>query len=165
MTDDRMTVSENKNALPRAIPLVSYDLQRWLYVLALLCLISVLAFVYLAQASYVTKQIEEMENLEHKRGEIEQDNSALLLQIAQYEQMSRLQQEARALGLDEPEHVEYVEVVLDETATSSLDNVAYDPRSSSPASPSYLPAWWHSIVHQFGDWIKGGTAQIEPTGR
>ncbi len=68
-----MAESRNENLLGQALSQLSDDLRRWLYVLVL-CLVSVLSFLYLAQASCVAKHIAEMETLDNdvrelKKGE------------------------------------------------------------------------------------------------
>ena len=72
-------------------------------------MIGLVAFLYLAQTTSVARQIEEMEKLERELSHLRWDNNAVELQIAQYQEMSRIQREARALGLREPEHMEYIE--------------------------------------------------------
>jgi len=150
--------SGSEHSPKRAISEPADDLKRWLYVLVLLVLVSLVAFLYLAQASYVAKQTEEMKALESNLRELKKDNNALLLRIAQYEQMPRIEQEARALGFGEPEHIGYVEVVLDEPAPLLGGEAAPDSLSPSPDVSSHLPTWLHNVLCQFREWVNLGTA-------
>jgi len=152
----------SRRVLGGTMPQLSYDVGLWLYVLILLCMVGLLAFLHLAQTTSVTKQIEEMESLEGELRQLKWDNNALLLQIVQYQQMLRIQQEARAMGLAEAEDIEYVEVVLDQPDTSLGGDIAQHSPLSPPMGPSHLPVWLQHVLRQFGDWAGGGTARAEP---
>jgi len=164
MGSGRIAASRSETFLGQAIAQLSDDLRRWLYVLALLCLISLLAFLYLTRASHVARQIEEMRGCESQLRELRRANSAILLQIAQCEQLPRIQQAARDLGLGEPQHIEYVEVVLDQPAPLFGDEMAREPPLSSPVDSSHLSGWWQKALCQFADWILGSVARAEPPG-
>jgi len=127
-----MAESRNGNLLGQALSQLSDDLRRWLHVLMLLCLASLLSFLYLAQASWVAKHIAEMETLDNDLRELKKEYNVLLLPIAQYKRMPRTKQKARALGLAEPEHIEYVGVVLDGPAPSLGGDTMHGSRSFSP---------------------------------
>jgi hypothetical protein len=143
----------------------SRDLGMWLYVAALICLVSMLAFVYLAQASYVAGQMEQMVGLEYQVRTIKEDSNALLVCIARYEDLSRIKTEARALGLGEPKHVEYVEVVVDEPLSPTGWGGGDSPHGSSAGEGIGLqppsPGLWSKAVQQFRQWIVGGTVRAE----
>ena len=91
-----------------AMPWTSTEVRPWLYVIASVGLVSLLAFIQLSQASFVSRQIDVMESLERDVLVLRQRQNLLRLQIAEYEQMPRIKQEARALGLGEAHHIEYV---------------------------------------------------------
>jgi len=139
--------------------------RRWLYVVAMLVLLSLLGFLYLTQTSQVTIQIDEMQTLERQLHELKQANSELLLQIAQYEQLSRIQQEAKAMGFGKPQHIEYVQVLVDEPTPLSGDATIHSGAAPSRIADSHLPDWWHRILRQFAAWIHVGVAPVEQADR
>lgn len=144
-----------------------YDtLGPWLCVLAVILVIALLAFVYLAQASYVARQIDMMAKLEKDRCKLHEENSALLLEIAQYEDVSRIKTEARAMGLGEPTRIEYVEVTVDDPLPlpGSRGGPLSDVRGAqlpAPQGPAFLSGIWQ----QFRNWIIGGTVRADQPSR
>nr|MBC7245870.1 hypothetical protein [Chloroflexota bacterium] len=124
----------------------------WFYALALLCLISLLAFLYLALASYVANEMDATGSLEATIQALKKENNKLRLEIVLKEDPARIQQEARAMGFAEPQHVEYVEVVLNEPVVSSPD-AASNSQQSSVADAPPAPGWWANILRQFRAWI------------
>lgn len=160
-----MSHGEMNRAMPNALSdraslQQSQDLTQWLYVLALLCLISLLAFLYLAQASYVAREMDATGTLETTIQVLKKENNKLRLEIALKEDSVRIQQEARAMGFVVPQQVEYVEVVLNESATPSAA-AASDSQPSSTADALSAYGWWVSILRQFRDWIDESTIQTE----
>ena len=169
MATSPIVISRRQTLWVRTIAQWYHGLGAWLYVVLVLGLITVMAFVYLYQASYVAMQIDRMGALEQRLDELHEQNSALLLRIARYEDMSRIQNEARAMGLGQATHVEYVEVVLGGAATR--DDVAHESPVGSTygAQPSALldqetlpttgGSWVASTVaRQFQGWIGKGAA-------
>lgn len=133
MSSNPIIISRRQNPWARAIAQLSRDLGAWLYVAGTLVLVSVLAFVYLGQASYVARQIELMVELEEQIDGLHEANNALLLHIAEHEDMSRIKAEARAMGLGEAKQVEYVVVVLD-GVSSTVPNDAVSSLATSAAN-------------------------------
>jgi hypothetical protein len=174
MASSPVVVSKRQSLWGRTIAQLSRDLGAWLYVAVVLGLVTVLAFTYLAQASYVARQIEKMVKLEQRLGELHEENSALLLRIAKYEELSRIKSEAQAMGLGEAKHVEYVEVVLEEatpgpqgdavrelpTGANSGGQQAVPPKYDTPLTIGSLPLA-PTIVQQFQGWIRRGTSGRE----
>ena len=148
-----------------AIPQLSHDVGPWLYVVALLCLVGLVAFLYLAQTTSVAKQTEEMESLEGELHRLKWDNDALLLQIAQHQRASRIKQEAKAMGLGEADQVEYIEVALDRPDVSLGGDMAERSPSSLPMASPRFPAWLDRLVAQFGDWASGGPVPADQSDR
>jgi cell division protein FtsL len=165
MHSGRTPITRSGGALGQAGRRLPSEVGPWLYILLLLCLIGLVAFLYLAQTASVAKRIEEMESLEEDLRDLKRDNNALLLQIAQRQQMSRIKQEARAMGLAEAEHVEHVEVMLDQPDASLGDDMAHNSPSSSPLGSSHLPAWLNRVVRQFGRWTSGHIVRAEDLDR
>jgi hypothetical protein len=143
-----------------ASALLSMGIGPWVYVLTALCLVSLLAFAHLGQASFVANQVEEMENLERELQVLKQQNNALRLQIAHSERMERIVQQAQSLGLGKPEHIEYVEAPLSELHFPEGDN------RTDKGGPSYatilgqVPRWLLGALGQFADWVQ--TARLQP---
>jgi cell division protein FtsL len=134
----------------------SNDQRRWAYVLMLLLAASVLSFVRLAQTGYVVRQIEAMEKAEVRLLDLKRQNNTLRLEIAEHQQWSRIRREARAMGFAEPHHVEYATAFT--SAPPAPPSEGEMPGTELPSSPTLSessPDWWHTLVNQFGAWIRG----------
>lgn len=171
MASSPIVISRRQNWWGRTIAQLSRDLGAWLYVAIVLGLVSVLAFVYLAQASYVARQIDLMVELEQQLDVLHEQNSVLLLRIAKFEEMSRIKSQATAMGLGQAKSVEYVEVVLDDASpVAPRDSTQGSPtsgvhggQSSGSLENQGLPAtgalrFAPTIAQQFQGWIGRGTA-------
>ena len=168
MASSPIVISRRQSSWARIIAQWFRALGAWLYVVLVLGLITAMVFVYLYQANYVALQIEQMVTLERRLDELHEQNSALLLRIAKYEDMSRIETEARAMGLGEATHVEYIQVVLDDAAARNETTQGAATGSTYSTQPSglrgdVLPttggSWVSSaITQQFQGWIGGGTA-------
>jgi hypothetical protein len=132
-------------------------------------LISLLAFVYLTQASHVARQIEQMENLERDLQQLKQQNDDIRLQIADNEQLPRIKEQAQKMGLAQPEQMQYLEVVSDEPVSASQQAVPVrasqpaaggDKSAHGSASPAAETAsssgWGHALLSQFSAWVGVG---------
>ena len=152
--------------LDRATSDWSNDQRRWAYVLVLLLAASVLSFVHLAQTGYVVRQIEDMEEAEVKLLDLKRENNALRLEIAEYQRWSDLRREARAMGFAEPHQVEYITAFTSVAPTPSLE--AEMPGTEIPLSPTLSessPDWWHTLVKQFGAWIRSDQTDTGTAGQ
>jgi len=167
MASNPIVISRHQSPLGRMITQLTRDLGAWLYVGLVLALASVLAFVYLAQASYAARQIDLMVELEKQLVVLHEENSVLQLDIATYEEMSRIKTQARAMGLGEATRVEYIEVLLDEpaaqgkTSQSSAIGSANGGQSSAPQVWDGMSGWpgvqYVSVIaRQFQNWISRG---------
>ena len=168
MASNPVILSRRQNLTERIIAQLSGDLGLWLYLAIVLVVGTALAFAYLAQASYAARQIETMVELEQKLSELHEQNSVLRLQVAGYEDITRIKSEARAMGLGEAAQVEYVEVVLDEPATPG----GTAPSSKAGGDQSSALSGWNSvtdwpgvrfvsvIARQFQAWISRGVAGL-----
>ena len=147
----------------RAMSDLSESQRRWVHILAGLLLVSVLAFVYLAQTGDVVRQIEEMQHLEATLSQVKRENSRLRLRVAEYEQWPRLRHEAGDLGFAEPLHVEYVEVLVSAPPVYPLEN---EMLGETPLlAPSLdVSSRWQELRRQFAAWIRGEQADAESTG-
>ncbi len=154
----------SRHDLGEVIPRLSPDVGPWLYLLALFCLLSLVAFLYLRQTTSVVKLIQEMEELEQQRRHVNWDNNALRLQIATRQPVSRIQQEARAMGLGEAESIEYVEVYWDEPG-SGVDGAGPPHSVPTPQATLAVPTWLRPLVQQFGDWASQDVGSAEQASR
>jgi hypothetical protein len=146
----------------------------WPHVLLAAALVGAMASVYLYQISFVERQIDQMVRFESDLADLNQRNNELSVSIAGYEDMSRIKTEARAMGLGEATHIEYLDVVLD--GSTAQDHVIQG-LSASAASAGQSSAWledetlptsggsWvaSTIVQQFRGWIDRGTAALGET--
>jgi len=162
MGSGRMSMYGSGSLVGRVLHQASYDTRRWWYALLLLSLASSLVFLYLFEAGRVARLNDEMENLEFELSTIEKANSALVLRIADAVQLPLLKQRARTLGFGPPQHVEYVEVWLDEPVSVVQAGSAL-PASASPEPAAY--GAWQTIWRQFSEWMGRGSAQPEPLAR
>lgn len=156
----RGTLVSRSVALP--FPWVSADWRPWVFVIASLCLATVLAFVQLSQASYVSRQIEEMSRLESDLLATRQRNNAVRLQIAEVRQMPRLMEQARALGLSEAKRVEYVTVSVADLAPIA-ERVARVGQSQAPADSVRFSSWLRSALLRVAELV--GVAGVKPEPR
>jgi len=136
-----------------AMPWTSAEVRPWLYVIASVCLVSLLAFIQLSQASSVSRQVDVMERLERDVLILRQRQNLLRLQIAEYERTPRIRQEARALGLGEAQHIEYVRVATVDAATARAGGGQV--RAEPPQTTTFvgLPKWLSGALLRLGDWV------------
>lgn len=127
-------------------------------------LVVLMGSVYLYQVGVVERQIDEMVRLETDLAELNLQNNELSVSVAGYEDISRIKSEAKAMGLGEATHVEYLEVVLD----GSTGQSQMLPGLSAPAGSAVQPSAWvedktaligggswvtSTIMQQFRSWI------------
>lgn len=127
------------------------EASQWLHALVLLCLVSLLAFLYLALASSVAREIETTATLETNIQSMKEANNKLRLEIVLKEDLTRIQQEAKAMGFVTPQHMEYLEVVLKEPLAPTDTSGGGQPLPMTGTSST--PGWWDRLVGQFRDWV------------
>lgn len=113
-------------------------------VLCILAAFALLGWIYLSQASNVAMTSRRVQDLEEQKSQLQEQNLELMVQIAEYESVSRLAERAEALGfvrlsLDEVEFLAVVEP-RDETAMLAA--------TSSPQT------WWAQVAAQFTTWAQ-----------
>jgi hypothetical protein len=150
----------SQGLLGASLSWLSVDVGPWLYVLTALCMVSLLAFAHLGQASYVAQQVEDMEMLENDVHTLKRSNNSLRLQIARYEQMERIKQQAQMRGLGKPEGIEYLQVPVDEASPPAGEGAEANIRLSLEPTSPHFPAWLHGVVGQFTTWMQ--TARLQP---
>ena len=153
MADGPMTVRSD-NVVEKIVAPWWKHLGVWVYAPVVLIVLSVLAFVYLMQASYVASQVETMSNLEQELHQIKQAISETRLKIADHEGLERLQAEAREMGFRAPESVEYIEVYLPAPQENDLVGVpGRVPQAlGNPQGSRSAGGLISSAIQQFRDW-------------
>jgi len=121
---------------------------------------AIVAAVYLGETTYVAGQMQEMEDLERRLRETRWVNNDLLLEIAQHQHMSRIEEEATALGLGPPEQFQYVEVMVGELTSPPHAGTAETWSDNLPLS-RHLPEWLQRMWEQFLAWAAGPVVRAE----
>jgi cell division protein FtsL len=162
MNSSRMAVSSNRNVIGHTSARVTIRPRQLAYAGAVMCLFFSLAFLYLVQAGQVARQTRQMEDLESEVERLKQQNNGVLLEISQHQQAARIKQQARALGLTEPDQVEYVVVEVDETAPGAQNEgrLTLGAGTDEPVFPALasldLAPGWQRLVRQFRNWLNVG---------
>jgi len=81
-----------------------------LMILSALALVSLIAGIYLSQASAVTATTYHIDELRLELNQLQNQNAALILEIAQHESLSRVEKRAFELGFGPTEKVEYITI-------------------------------------------------------
>jgi hypothetical protein len=121
---------------------------------------AVIAGTYLGQTTYVEGQVEQMERLEKQLRDTRWVNNDLLLEIAQHQHMSRIEEEATALGLGPAQQFQFVEVMIEESASPQHGDSADSLRRSSPLF-EHLPDWLRRVLEEFRFWTAGPVVPAE----
>lgn len=79
-------------------------------ILSALALVSLVAGVYLSQASSVTATTYHIDELRLELNQLQNKNATLVLEIAQHESLSRVEKRARELGFSPTRNVEYMTI-------------------------------------------------------
>lgn len=116
-------------------------------VLLILLAISLLGWVYLAQASYVATTSRRVDDLEAKKARLLEENLELMTEIARLESVSRLSTRAQELGFEpiSSETAEYL--ALAEMPSSQALALGVNPSSMH---------WWDNVASQFTAWASAG---------
>jgi hypothetical protein len=116
-------------------------------VLLILLAISLLGWVYLAQASYVATTSRRVDDLEAKKARLLEENLELMTEIARLESVSRLSTRAQELGFEliSSETAEYL--ALAEMPSSQALALGVNPSSTH---------WWDNVASQFTAWASAG---------
>jgi len=120
----------------------------------------IIAALYLGMTTYVAGQVQEMEDLERRLRETRWVNNDLLLEIAQHQHMSRIEEEATALGLGPAEQFQYVEVTVGGRASPAGASTAGHWSDNLPFS-GHLPEWLQRMWTQFVVWTAGPVVSAE----
>ena len=130
--------------------------------LLILATFSLVGWLYLTQASAVTATRYRIDRLRLELDQLENQNAALALEIAQLENISRIEVRARELGLGATTNVRYLPVANYPLASnadngpvqgeSSIPNIlSVRSLSSQPESP--IADWWEDTMDEVTTWL------------
>jgi len=120
--------------------------------LLLLVVLSLVGWVYLAQAGQTASLTYRLEELEEARARLQRENAYLRFKIAQLESVARLEARARELGFVPVQRPQYVVVTV-----PSGQVAATSPQEETPATELLtLARWWDSLASQFVAWAGEG---------
>lgn len=145
------SISFRPATLIRHVPW-SVDGKAALGLLLILITVSLVGWLYLSQASYLTTTSYRVEELRLKLETIQQTNAALELEIAQLESLTRIEQRAREVGFRPPNEVRYLAVA------NYPDPVIETPRTAAAQSDKSFAPWWRDVIDQFSAWLEGETS-------
>jgi len=126
--------------------------------LLILATFSLVGWLYLTQASAVTNTRYRIDELRLTLDQLHNQNAALALEIAQLENLSRVETRARELGLGPTTSVRYLPV-SNYPAAESADSPAAivaprpDPVEVFDAPSSPLAEWWVSTLDTVTAWL------------
>ncbi len=125
--------------------------------------ISLIGWLYLTQASQVMITGYRIHELEAEETELERQNALLRFQIAQLENLSRVEARATELGFGPPQEISYLVV---EDYPKPEDSQSGDDSGRPPPEPAQtagadapgdvtfdLVRWWQALVSKFATWV------------
>ena len=128
--------------------------------LLILATFSLVGWLFLTQASAVTATRYHMDELRVELEQLDNQNTALALEIAQLENLTRVEKRARELGLGPTTNVRYLAV--DNYPFTPVDVVAQDfagryevidVQPSVSDMPSPLADWWVDTMDSMTAWL------------
>lgn len=131
-----------------------FDSKAALGFLLLLATFSLVGWLYLTQASAVATTSYRIDELRVELDQLQQQNSALALEIAQLEALPRIERRAGELGFVPTTNVRYLTVsnypIPDESpSVLSLESKLYHQAEPEPLS------WWINTLDNLAAWITG----------
>jgi cell division protein FtsL len=108
---------------------------RFMLIAILVCLGSI---IWLSQTSAIVSLGYETENLEKQKVVLDRQATQLQAQVAQYEDLQRVQEEATKMGMVTPKSKVYV------TVTGSVSQPAPETSSNSQLAP--VNDWWRELT-------------------
>jgi len=128
--------------------------------LLILATFSLVGWLFLTQASAVTATRYHMDELRVELEQLENQNTALALEVAQLENLTRVEKRAGELGLGPTTNVRYLTVdnypftQIDVTAqdfTGHYEVIDVEPSVSDMPSP--LADWWVDTMDSMTAWL------------
>lgn len=123
--------------------------------LIIMAIFSLVGWLYLTQASAVTATSYRIDELRVQLDQIEHQNMALAVEIAQLEALPRIEARARELGFEPITEVTYLPVENYPTHEERLISpVLEDHRTATPESGP----WWVDLLDYLTAWMVGDSA-------
>lgn len=126
---------------------------------AILLLAALVGTIYVNQASRIAAVGRRVQVMQAELEEIKRENAVLEREIAQAQQLSRLQDEAVRLGfvLADPDDIEYLIVPNYPTELPDVTLPAQVPTAVAPPNPpaTLNDALWLSIQHRIRRFVQG----------
>ena len=128
--------------------------------LLILAIFSLVGWVYLTQASTVTETSYHVDELRIELEQLENQNGALMLEIAQLESLARVEQRAKELGFQTTNKVQYL--AIEQYPTLSSDDISpyrgtiqvYSKAEVTQIGQNQLP-WWNNLLDNTARWLEG----------
>jgi cell division protein FtsB len=136
------------------------DSRAALGLLLILATFSLVGWLYLTQASAVTATRYRMDELRINLEQLENQNTALSLEIAQLENLSRVEKRARELGLGPTTNVRYLAInnypalpieKAPQNFAGRYEIIEVEPLGQVSASP--VAAWWMDTLDSVTAWL------------
>jgi cell division protein FtsL len=127
--------------------------------LLILATFSLVGWLYLTQASAVTTTRYRIDELRLDLDQLHNQNATLALEIAQLENLNRIQTRARELGMGPTTQVRYLVVPnYPVSVKNQADKTAYVARSTTVEAISMddslpIAGWWMTTLDKVTAWI------------
>ncbi len=125
-------------------------------VVLILLAFSLVGGLYLTQASTLTATSYRIDELRVDLGHINNQNAALILEISEFEALSRVEKRALELGFQPANDVRYLRVVNYPVSADQLRGTTVSVENSVDAYVDDLegPSWWVSAIDTVAGWVE-----------
>ena len=137
------------------------DRQAALGFLLILAVFSLVGWLYLSQASAVTTTSYRIDELRLELDQLENQNAALTLEIAELQAISNVERRAKELGLTPTNNIRYLSVsnypVSSEPQASRLASIGQGYYSTVSEPDFDSPDWWTNTLDLVTAWLVDGS--------
>lgn len=136
-----------------------FDSKAALGLLLILATFSLVGWLYLTQASAVTTTRYRIDELRLELDHLQNQNAALALEIAQLENLGRIETRARELGLGPTTNVRYLVVSSYPMRQTTNEDIVENRAviASRPVEtidmPSPVAEWWNKTLDELTAWL------------
>ncbi len=128
--------------------------------LLILATFSLVGWLYLSQASAVTTTSYRIDELRLELDHIKNQNAALILEIAELEALSRVENRATSLGFQPASDVQYMAVANYPMPAEPEESIYSPPVAQENSVDAYVadvesPGWWVEKLDAFARWVEG----------
>ena len=126
--------------------------------LLILATFSLVGWLYLTQASAVTTTSYRIDELRVELDHLKNQNAALVIEIAELEAVSRVEQRAQTLGFGPAENIQYLPVEnypapVEPEAQPGFGMVRLEYTVDAYAVELESPGWWVEKLDAFAAWL------------